>query len=135
MADVQIDEGALQQRVMDQLTTFVRGFVATAASTAKTTTAPRRTGYLASKISADPVRRVGPWSLASGITSAAEYSAPVHEGARPHVIRPRHARALRFEINGRVVFARRVNHPGNRPNAYLTNAVHRTVSADPRITF
>lgn len=35
-------------------------------------------------------------------------------GTRPHIIRPRRARALRFVVGGRVVFAQVVHHPGNR---------------------
>lgn len=46
-----------------------------------------------------------------------------HEGTRPHVIRPVRAKALRFEVDGNVVFARRVNHPGTKPNRYLINAL------------
>ena len=34
------------------------------------------------------------------------------EGTRPHPILPRRARVLRFHAQGRVVFARRVQHPG-----------------------
>lgn len=129
---LEIDDAALNSEVMGAATRWLAGFVATAASTARDI-APKRTGYLASQIRADDVTRVGPWSLASGVTSGADYSAPVHEGARPHVIRPVNARALRFTIGDRVVFAMRVNHPGNRPNPYLRNAVHRTASADPRV--
>lgn len=33
---------------------------------------------------------------------------------RAHVIEPRNARVLRFTINGRVVYARRVHHPGTK---------------------
>lgn len=129
---LEIDNAALNAQVMGTLTTWLAGFVSTAKTTAQQI-APRRTGYLASQISADDVSRVGPWSLASGVTSGADYSAPVHEGARPHVIRPVNARALRFMMGERVVFAMRVNHPGNRPNPYLRNAVHRVASADPRV--
>lgn len=135
MADLSIDEGALNARVMDQLETFTKGFVATAASTARGL-APVRTGTLRASITADPVRRTGPWALTSGISATAPYAAPVHEGARPHIIRPKHARALRFDWPkaGGIVFFKKVNHPGNRPNRFLSNAVHRVVSADPRIT-
>jgi len=66
-----------------------------------------------------------------------DYAAAVHEGARPHVIRARRASLLRFYWPkvGRVVFFPKVNHPGNRPNPFLSNAAHRVASADPRITF
>ncbi len=47
----------------------------------------------------------------------------VVHGTQPHVIRPRRARALRFTSGGRVVFASRVNHPGNRPNPFLLRAL------------
>lgn len=45
-----------------------------------------------------------------------------HEGSRPHVIMPRTATMLRFVgRTGEVVFTRRVNHPGTRPNRYLSD--------------
>lgn len=133
MASLSIDEGALQTQVMGRLDIFTKGFVSTVSATAKTL-APVRTGRLKASIHPDPVRRIGPWRIDSGVSADAPYAGPVHQGARPHVIRPRHARALRFEVDGgRIVFARRVNHPGNRAQPFLSNAVHRVVSADPRI--
>lgn len=50
-----------------------------------------------------------------------------HEGTGPHTIRPRQARALRFVMQGRVVFAASVNHPGTRPNPYLTRWLREAV--------
>ncbi|MFP3118159.1 hypothetical protein [Streptomyces sp. Iso 434] len=47
----------------------------------------------------------------------------VLEGTRPHIIRPRRARALRFEVGGQVVFSRMVRHPGTRPNDFLGRAL------------
>lgn len=46
-----------------------------------------------------------------------------HEGTRPHMIFPKTARALRFEVGGRVVFAQSVDHPGTKPNRYLVDAL------------
>lgn len=134
MADVEIDSGKLQTESMRQLETFTTGFVRTAAATAREI-APERTAHLKSRIGAQPVRRVGPWSLESGIESRADYSLFVHEPTRPHVIRPRRAKALRFfwPKVGRVVFLQHVNHPGTKGQPFLRNAVHRTASADPRI--
>lgn len=38
---------------------------------------------------------------------------------RPHIILPRNARALVFEVAGHTVFTRRVNHPGSTPPARI----------------
>lgn len=132
MASLSIDEGALQTHVMGRLDLFAKGFVSTVSATAKSI-APVRTGRLKASIHPDPVRRSGPWRIDTGVSADAPYAAPVHQGARPHVIRPRNARVLRFEVGSRIVFARRVNHPGQRAQPFLSNAVHRVVSADPRI--
>jgi hypothetical protein len=43
----------------------------------------------------------------------------VHEGTRPHTIIPKQAKALRFVVGGRIVYATKVNHPGTAPNPYL----------------
>ena len=40
------------------------------------------------------------------------------EGTRPHVILPRRARVLRFEVGGDLVFAHRVNHPGTKARLF-----------------
>lgn len=134
MADVEvdIDQARLEAVVGQRLTVFMTAFIRQVVTTAQAL-APKRSRALTRAIEADPVRRVGPFRVDSGVTVRVPYAAPVHEGARPHVIRPRFARALRFEINGQTVFARKVNHPGNRPNPFLRNAVHRVASADPRI--
>lgn len=47
----------------------------------------------------------------------------VLDGTRPHIIRPRRKKALRFEIRGREVFAAYVRHPGTRPNNFLARAL------------
>lgn len=48
-----------------------------------------------------------------------------HEGTVPHPIVPRNAKRLVFwsARAGRVVYARKVNHPGTRPNRYLTDSL------------
>ncbi len=49
-----------------------------------------------------------------------DYAEYVSAGTRPHVIRPRQAKALRFTVGGVVVYATRVNHPGTQPNDFWT---------------
>ncbi len=44
------------------------------------------------------------------------------KGARPHVIRARRGKALRFVKNGQLVFRRSVQHPGNKPYRFLSRA-------------
>lgn len=56
------------------------------------------------------------------------YAAAHHNGAKPHVIVPRKpGGVLRFQVGGKVVFAKRVNHPGNRPNPYLSRWLREAV--------
>ena len=57
------------------------------------------------------------------------YAVPVEEGSAPHVIRPRNRKALRFQMGGRTVFARSVNHPGFRGHHYMRLSVDRSREA------
>lgn len=50
-----------------------------------------------------------------------------HEGTKRHQILPDNGRVLRFNVGGRVVYARKVNHPGTKPNPYLTVPMRRAV--------
>ena len=47
-----------------------------------------------------------------------------HEGSKPHVILPNRAKVLRFTSGSRVIYTRKVNHPGTRPNRYLTDQLY-----------
>lgn len=47
----------------------------------------------------------------------------VINGTRPHLVKPRRAKALRFEVGGEVVFAAYARHPGTRPNPFLQQAL------------
>lgn len=57
--------------------------------------------------------------FAGNTAKTAKYVMPHHDGSRPHVIRPKRAQFLRFTVGGKVVYARKVNHPGNRANPFL----------------
>lgn len=47
----------------------------------------------------------------------------VIKGTRPHIIRPRYRKVLKFTMSGRTVFARVVHHPGTKKNDFLTKAL------------
>lgn len=55
------------------------------------------------------------------IGSPLPYAKVHHEGAKPHLIKPKKRKALRFFTDGFMVFAHQVRHPGTRPNRYLTD--------------
>lgn len=55
----------------------------------------------------------------------ADYAAAYHDGARPHQIVAKNARALAFRWPARgsgVFFFAAVNHPGNKPHPFLIEA-------------
>lgn len=68
------------------------------------------------------------------IGSDVEYAAMVHDGTRPHIIRPKNAKVLRFRVGGRVVYARQVRHPGTRARPFLDRAL-REVAASRGYSF
>ena len=47
-----------------------------------------------------------------------------HEGTKPHIIVPREAPILRFRAGSRIVYTREVQHPGTRPNRYLSDNLY-----------
>lgn len=58
----------------------------------------------------------------------------VHWGTRPHVIKPKNKKALRWAgADGRFIFARAVNHPGYRGDAYLVEAARKAIRRMPEI--
>lgn len=59
------------------------------------------------------------------IGSSLSYALMHHEGTKPHLILPKHAHGtLRFSGGGRIIYTRKVMHPGTRPNHYLTDSLH-----------
>lgn len=83
------------------------------------------TGTLAASGRKQPgVRATGQYvDVIFGIPGRTHYNMYHHDGTPPHVIRPRRKKALRYMVGGRVVFARRVNHPGTRGTRYLERAL------------
>jgi hypothetical protein len=82
---------------------------------------PVRTGHTRSTIRTIPARAAGPFDIRGAVTAGGATQF-LEKGTRPHIIRARRAAALRFEMGGRVVFARSVHHPGTRARPFLTEA-------------
>lgn len=86
-----------------------------------------RSGELRDSIGHTPARAVGTQARTE-VFARAKHAIYVELGSRPHEIRPRRAKALRFTIGTRVVFAKRVWHPGTAPTRFLSGAVNEELS-------
>lgn len=58
------------------------------------------------------------------VAFAQPYAGFVEFGTRPHMIFPRKAKALRFVVGGRVVFAKHVRHPGTKGAHMVERTLH-----------
>lgn len=85
-----------------------------------------RTGKLRRSISMRQGRKSRYQYVAVG--SDVSYAYMHHEGTSKHEIRAREGRIMRFNVDGRVVYARKVNHPGTKPRKYLTVPMKRAVT-------
>lgn len=65
--------------------------------------------------------------LEGQVGSPVRWAAAHHQGARPHIIKAKPGKKLRFIVAGHVVFRSSVHHPGNRPNPYLTRWLREAV--------
>lgn len=82
---------------------------------------PVRTGLTLSTVRKQP--RFFARSVAVDVIMGGGGAAPIgvlEEGSPPHEIRARRRKALRFIVGGRVVFRRRVWHPGTKGHHMLT---------------
>lgn len=95
--------------------------------------APVDTGRLRASIRVESRRTLTLRSVYT-IGSDVEYADMVHNGTRPHTIRPKNAQVLRFRVGGRVVYAKVVQHPGTRPRPFLDRAL-REVAASRGYSF
>jgi hypothetical protein len=92
----------------------------------QTAAAPRRTGKLAGQVTQRRMQSdfgrylEGASGVNPGQGGQHGYALYQSQGTRPHIIQAKRGKSLRFIVAGRTVFARRVNHPGTRPNPYLT---------------
>lgn len=89
-----------------------------------------------------------PFQIVGEVFNLVDYAAPVHNGSKAHVVRPKtrpqrvgtnsaglpvfKGGVLRFVYNGRVVYARETKIPAQRPRPWLTRAMVQTA---PRYGF
>lgn len=84
-----------------------------------------KTGALRSSIS----YTMGPVGAeASATVKASDWKALLHhEGSRPHTIRSS-TKKLSIPGGGTVYYRKTINHPGTRPNRYLTDSLKRAIN-------
>jgi hypothetical protein len=62
------------------------------------------------------------------ITSTHPASIYVVNGTAKHIIRPRRpGGVLRFTVNGRIIYAKIVHHPGTKPNNFMIEALRQAL--------
>jgi HK97 gp10 family phage protein len=109
------------------LNTALRMAADAAANEAKVTHLYRdRTSRLTNSIAPDgPTGSFASGTLEAVLTASAPYASFVEKGTKPHVIRPRFRKALRWAaVGGGFAFSRNgVRHPGTQPTKFLENAV------------
>ncbi|HLL36191.1 MAG TPA: hypothetical protein VK545_20440 [Streptomyces sp.] len=118
--EVRIDRGRLQRVIR------ARGGPSEQWLRRLTERVANRAGYLApGRMGRYVSHRVeeGPAGLAGIVKCDHPATTYVVNGTRPHIIRPRRRKALRFDIGGRTVFAAVVRHPGTQPNNFLWKAL------------
>ncbi len=62
-------------------------------------------------------------NLSVVVGAGAAYGIYVERGTRPHRIKPRYRKSLRWPVEGGFVFSRGVRHPGTRGTHFLANAL------------
>lgn len=121
MARIRLDRAALNRTF--RATSRSEGEIAARQVVARAKVlAPVDTGRLRASIRVERRSTFGlrqRWTVGSDV----EYAPMVNDGTRPHIIRPKRAKALRFKVGGKVVFARIVHHPGTRARPFLDRAL------------
>jgi hypothetical protein len=122
LVDVELDIAEAARVISEALRDGVRDACADGAAEARSTHKYQdRTGGLTASISGRVLVST-PGAALGEIRATKEYASYVEGGTAPHVIEPRRAGALRFQIGGRTVFATKVNHPGTQPKPFMAQA-------------
>lgn len=80
-------------------------------------TAPKRTGRMANSLRM--TMRATRTAVIGTITASPKYTHFVERGTRPHVIRARRKRALKFHGRNGLVIVKSVKHPGTKPRPFM----------------
>ena len=130
--ELQLDPSAVQSEGERAALKLVSKAQRTIGNTARMRS-PSRTGHLRDTHRPGPVRASGGRVTAS-VEATAPYAAPVHQGARKHLIVPKNKKMLSWREggNGPRVFASSVMHPGSKPRPWLINAAK---AEGPRLGF
>lgn len=130
---VEFDNGALQASLFGDhgvLTEFLESYARAVVNQAVANVGAMRavrTGNLRRSIHSEPIQ-ITNGRAEIGIVADAHYASFVHEGTAPHTIRPVNAKALRFTVGKKVVFAASVNHPGTKARPFLRMAAEEVAS-------
>jgi hypothetical protein len=82
-----------------------------------------RTGALKASIKVHSHER-NPRGQSIMIGSTLNYAYVHHEGSKPVIITPKGGhKVLRFRVGARIIYGKRVIHPGTKPNRYLKNSL------------
>lgn len=98
-------------------------------------TSPVDSGALRNSHLAEPIKVSGDkvtTEISAEGGAKQQYAMHVHEGTRPHVIKPRRKKVLSWKGPEGRVFASSVNHPGTPARPWLRNALQSTA---PRLGF
>lgn len=86
---------------------------------------PVRTGRNRASLRLEQSREdTGRYKTGYSVSANMPYSGYISKGTKPHPITPVNAKLLRFQVGSTVVYARRVQHPGTKPNRYLERALY-----------
>lgn len=108
----------IERRVLDAARVGIADVAKVAYRSAKETTLFKdRTGELRGTLDI-----VDTGAYTKRVIARAKHSVFVENGTKAHTILPKNGGLLRFTIGGRVVYARRVSHPGTEARPFMDNA-------------
>jgi hypothetical protein len=64
--------------------------------------------------------------IQASIFPTVKYALPLHDGSKPHTIVPSKKRVLAFKSGGKMIFTRKVKHPGYKGNRFVERTVKKT---------